>query len=142
MTRAATRVFLILLGVSAGNRAAAHGQGAYCKPLDKTGEFVLATAQNFATQAAESTYRTKSWKTPLVGASEVAYVTDESVCEQAARAYDRELTPQTPSVGRGVYVVRIASWYLVVDSESRAGEWMRGVILDSTYAKHSGALLL
>jgi hypothetical protein len=103
---------------------------------------MLATAQYFATQAAESTYRSGSWNVPLVAPSEITYVTDESVCEQAAMAYDRELIPETPSLGRGVYVIRMATWYLVVDSESRAGEWMRGVILDSTYAKHSNALLL
>lgn len=135
------RVFFLVLGVTVANRTAA-GQGSFCKPLDATGQLLLATAQYFATQPAESTYRSGSWNVPLVTPAEVSYVTDESICEQAATAYDRELIPETPSLGRGVYVIRMAAWYLVVDSASRAGEWLRGVILDSMYAKHSDALLL
>ncbi|HXL06285.1 MAG TPA: hypothetical protein VN964_05105 [Gemmatimonadales bacterium] len=135
-----TRVSLILLVASAASTTAARAQGLYCKPLDKTGERLLYTAQRQATTPSDSAYRTKIWQIPLLTQSDIALVTDENVCEQAARAYDREMNPQTSTLTRGVYVIRLRVWYLVVDTESRAGEWMRGVVLDSAYAKHSNSI--
>lgn len=138
-----TRVALVLIVVLGGGRVhGAHAQTPYCKPLDATGQYLLAKAQRHATEVGDSAYRTRAWRIPLLTPADVAYVTDESVCDSAAHAYDRELTPETPSVNRGVYVIRLGTWYLVVDSASTAGEWMRGIILDNTYARYSDGLLL
>jgi hypothetical protein len=133
---------LLSLVVATMGAGVAGTQTSYCRPLDGTGQRLLSIAQRHATFAADSAYRSIAWKIPLLTPADVAYVTDETVCEQAALAYDHELSPETPSIGRGVYVIRLGTWYLVVDSESKAGEWMRGVILDATYAKHTEALLL
>ncbi|SRR6266478_7126083 len=138
MSAGTTISFLVVL--SAFCATIARAQGPYCKPLDAIGNHILGTLQRQATAPEDSAYRANVWQIPLLSSSEVTFVTAESVCEQAARAYDREMSPETSTLTRGVYVVRLRDWYLVVDSESRAGEWMRAVILDSTYAKHSGPM--
>ena len=133
-------VSLFLLVATAACTTIARAQGPYCKPLDETGKHVLYTLQRQATSPSDSTYRLKIWKIPLLTPSDVIFVTDEKICEQAARGYDLEMNPETATLTRGVYVVRLRSWYLVVDSESMAGEWMRGIVLDSMYRKHSGPM--
>src|SRR6266567_1682120 len=74
-----TRVSLILLVASAASTTAARAQGLYCKPLDKTGERLLYTAQRQATTPSDSAYRTKIWQIPLLTQSDIALVTDENV---------------------------------------------------------------
>ncbi len=129
--------FLVILATPAG-ATIARAQGPYCKPLDNTGNHILYTVQPQATSPSDSAYRAKVWHIPLLAPSDVAFVTDENVCQQAATAYDREVSPETSTLTRGVYVIRLGTSYLVVDSEYPAGEWMRGIVLDSSFAKQSG----
>ena len=134
------RLSFLVIGLSAAFATIVGAQGPYCKPLDNIGNHILGTLQRQATTPSDSAYRAKIWHIPLLAPSDITFVTDETVCQQAAIAYDREMSPDTSTLTRGVYVVRLRSWYLVVDSQSRAGEWMRGVVLDSTYAKYSGPM--
>lgn len=131
---------VLRVAAAASATTIARAGGPYCKPLDETGKHILYTLQRQATSPSDLAYRAKIWRIPLLAPSDVVFVTDEPICEQAARAYDREMSPETSTLTRGVYVVRLRSWYLVVDSESMAGEWMRGIVLDSTYARHSGPM--
>jgi len=128
---------LVLLAAAAASPAIAGAQGPYCKPFDEIGHHILYTVERAATLPSDSVYRAKIWRIPLLAPSDVVFVTDEKTCERAARAYDREGSPETSTLKRGVYVVRLGTSYLVVDSESRAGEWIRGVVLDSSFAKQS-----
>ena len=134
------RMSLVLLVAAAASATIARAQEPYCRPRDNNGNRILYTIQRQATTPADSAYRSNIWKIPLLAPSDVVFVTDEKICEQAAGAYDREMSPETSTLTRGVYVVRLRSWYLVVDNQSRAGEWMRGIVLDSTYARHSGPM--
>ncbi len=138
--RTKTSASLLAVLATVASTAIAGVWGPYCKPLDQTGNRILYIAQRQTTSPSDSAYRAKIWHVPLLAANDVALVTDEDVCQQAAVAYDREMAPETSTLTRGVYVVRLGSWYLVVDSESRAGEWMRGIVLDSAYAKHAGPM--
>lgn len=137
--RTAGRLILVAL-LAATWTTAARAQGPYCKPLDNIGNHVLYTVQPQATLPSDSAYRAKVWHIPLLAPSDVAFVTDENVCLQAATAYDREVKPETSTLTRGVYVVRLGTSYLVVDTQYPAGEWIRGIVLDSTFAKQSGII--
>jgi len=121
----------------AASTTLARGQGPYCKPFDDTGYHILYTVDRAATLPSDSVYRAKIWQIPLLAPSDVVFVTDANICERAARAFDRYGTPETSTLKRGVYVVRLRTSYLVVDSESRAGEWIRGFVVDSSFAKQS-----
>ncbi len=132
------RCVLLFLGAAIGDASTAKEQGPYCKALDQTGNRLLYTAQRQTTTPSDSAERRNVWTVPLLAPSDVAFVTDENVCQQAATAYDREVSPETSTLTRGVYVIRLGTSYLVVDSEYPAGEWMRGIVLDSSFAKQSG----
>jgi hypothetical protein len=79
-----TRVSLVVVLASTGCAAIALAQGPYCKPLDNTGHHILYTVQRQATSPSDSAYRAKIWQIPLLAQSDVAFVTDENVCRQAA----------------------------------------------------------
>jgi len=113
------KVSLFLLVATAASTTVARAQGPYCRPFDKTGYHILYTVDRAATMSSDSVYRAKIWRIPLLAPSDVVFVTDETICERAARAFDRYGTPETSTLKRGVYVVRLGTSYLVVDSESR-----------------------
>ena len=68
---------------------------------------------------------------PLLSATEVGYVTDTTVCQQASAAYTA--AEGDGITNRQVYVFRLGSRYLVVDKNIYAGEWLIGWLFESTF---------
>ena len=63
------------------------------------------------------------WALPMTSASNVTLVMDARVCEKAANALSAHVNSSNPMKGRLVYVVQVATVYVVWDPNLRIGEW-------------------
>ena len=63
------------------------------------------------------------WALPMASPSNVTLVTDGRVCAKAANALSAHVNSSNPMKGRRVYVVQVATVYVVWDPKLRIGEW-------------------
>lgn len=77
--------------------------------------------------------RTK-FNLPQVPANSVIAVSTTSVCQRAALAYGRNLSPADTTTSRLVYVIRIGTTrYVVGDPNVTAGEFMMQMVFDTAF---------
>lgn len=71
---------------------------------------------------------------PQVPARSVTAVSTTSVCQRAALAYGRNLSPPDTTTSRQMYVVKIGTTrYVVADPTVKAGEFMIQMVFDTAF---------
>jgi hypothetical protein len=71
---------------------------------------------------------------PTVPASSVLYMTDNSVCSKAEKAYTPAIVRNTPVTPSGmVYVIKVGSVYVVDDTAQTSGEFILTMTLSNNY---------
>ena len=104
-----------------------------CRAADKESAISVGWLTSIATgsDSASAAWRA-TLKVPATQANKIALITDEAVCVLAANAYQAAV--QTQSSGRQVYVIQVATVYVVEDPNEFAGEWKRIIIFDKNFA--------
>lgn len=121
-----------VLGRSPGDAAQA------CLPQDARGTALLESAKSHVTDPSSTSFRAVTMKVPVVTENDVQFVSDESVCMSALQAYAAAVPAGPGTSFSAVYVIRTGTYYVVAEPTQRAGEWMRAIVVDGTYAKKSG----
>lgn len=111
-------------------------QGGDCLPDDDVLENLWGYARQLGTDTTTSfADRRLAYDIPLTTLSEVQPVFDSAVCRRAAQAYEQELDlPGQPSV----YVVRIGTRYVVLDPDTKRGEFSVYLVLDMNFDRVAG----
>lgn len=95
-----------------------------CLGPDVSSSITIEYVQSMMTDADTSVAATRAmWALPMASASNVTLVTDARVCAKAANALSAHVNSSNPMKGRRVYVVQVATVYVVWDPKLRVGEW-------------------
>jgi hypothetical protein len=71
------------------------------------------------------------WKIPTVAASDIAFVSDSTICTNAARVHASSVGADTLNPAP-VYVLRVGATRYIVFNFTPVGEWLHYAILDSS----------
>jgi hypothetical protein len=118
---------LLLIGLLFGNAMPIMRlTGQSCKSADTLSVDIIDQVIALATTS-DSVIRT-SLQVPGTTTSQIALVTDQTICLQAWQAVDstvKATNPNAPanSTPRALYVVTVGSYKAVVDPEAHVGEW-------------------
>jgi hypothetical protein len=111
-----------------------------CRPPDEASERMLQWVKNIATGTDEHAADVREHtRIPFVSASQITYVTSQSVCNKALSPYNARAATQDASTGASIapsgslYIVKAATVYVVWDPAKSAGEYAYYVTLDSKY---------
>jgi len=103
-----------------------------CRPLDDGGQAILNWVRTTATSADSSAIISRTHLgIPKVPASEVSYLTDTRLCQQAVNAYSAAAGVST--TGRSVYLVKVGTIYVIKDPTVFIGEWWYSMTADSKF---------
>jgi hypothetical protein len=110
----------------------------YCRPADQTSAIIISQIKSMVTATSGPEVENRiAVQVPHVPDSSVVLVTDEAICQQAARAYDSVLvaTLQLPPSQREVFVVRVGTSYVVADPVTNGPdtEWMTAMLFTSRF---------
>jgi hypothetical protein len=141
MTTRAT-IVLIVVGLSAARVGIAEGAATPNSRFETT--TVCASPDPYATQIRDylvsfvagtdsaSAASRVMWDLPQVADTSVAFVSDSTACELAARGHTRATQSDTVNVSP-VFVIRIGTARYVVFNLTRTGEFLTYVVLDALY---------
>ena len=134
-------ILWLLFVVTASEIAGAQSPRLYCHSdsTDRTVEYLLRRAKQIGTDPAEvfEQVRDSIWKIKRQSPSDIALVSDETICQRAAMAYDADVPFDGVVRERRVVVIRLGADYLVLDPTQQFGEWYTGIILDTSFARKS-----
>jgi hypothetical protein len=111
-----------------------HAQGAgACRALDKGGQANLDWVRATATGSDSTAIRARiATAIPSASSSQISYVTDAKLCQQAVAAYSS--AAQVTATGRSVYLVKVSSMYVITDPTVKPGEWWLSMTADRKFA--------
>jgi hypothetical protein len=92
----------------------------WCGDPNATGWAIRSVAQTVTARGAKADEYRKRLSLPMAPLDSIIVVSDEAICERAARAYYRHVLGPMPA--GGVSVVRVGDRYAVLGG-IRAGEW-------------------
>ena len=132
---AAVAIFAIGLGPSR-----AVGKAPACRPADVVSDRIIRWLTHVVTGTDDaSTQQRNQMALQQVSASQISYVTDETVCSKVLSPYNANSTMQEAATGAPVppsgqvYVVKVGTVYVVNDPVKTAGEFTIYVTLDAKY---------
>jgi hypothetical protein len=114
-----TTFFIALLAVFSGEPVAAQSPAHWCRNDASNSWMMMHIRQALAYRDSAGVGARRRMLLPEVPPDSALFVSDERVCEQAARAYYRYRLGPMPG---GVEVARVADHYYVY-GRNRAGEW-------------------
>ena len=127
-------VWLIVSAVGTANaQRGGGGGGAVCMPADTVAAWILQGLQRVAAeQSPEAAATRERRKLPLTSASQVTYVTDNTLCASAEQTYTANVTGSSTPSG-SVYLFKIKDVYMVADTGQKAGEYVLTMTLSRQF---------
>jgi hypothetical protein len=128
---------LLLVGACAVGIRPATAQTYTCQPTNSPSSVALKDYAVRLTGGDPSLEETRQLhQLPTIQASKVTIIKTNSICQQAAQAYNKAVRgASAPPISRSVSVVKIGTTrYLVIDPAERAGEYEITVIFDAAFA--------
>lgn len=109
---------------------------ATCRPSNEVVELTLAALQRLVTSTDTALVASRHRRQlPTVSASQVSYVTDNSVCAKAEKPYTAAVGVQNPPVAPSlqVYVFKVGSVYVIWDPVQTVGEFTNAMTLSNSF---------
>jgi hypothetical protein len=135
-----SKIALIMLwlvafsGDAAAQRGGGGGSSATCRPADEFVTYTLSALKNLVTATDSAAIKSRQLRgLPAVAPSQVSYITDNSVCAKAEKAYTSAITPAGATPSLQVYVFRVGNVYQIWDPVQRAGEFTIAMTLNNSY---------
>jgi hypothetical protein len=118
-----------------------NARDSFCMPRDSAANKFLRWAKKIASDSdSASVALRKTFGVPWTAQSDVALVSDETLCQRASLAADSSGRISIPSGGK-VHLAKIGSGHYAVHRVGwQAGEWGVVFIFDSTFARTTRAM--
>jgi hypothetical protein len=134
------RIVLLAFGLVASAPfagQAVHAQqsgGATCMPPDEFSKLMVLHYRHLVTSTDTSVAPTREiMKLPIVSATSVSYVTDDSICAKAEAAYSAAASNAPGSPSGRVHVFKVGDVYVVSDTARRTGKYDVRMTLSKSY---------
>ena len=101
-----------------------------CRPADSGAQFIIGGLQSMMTSSFPQVIAGReTLKLPLVAASSIVLVTNDSICAQLATAYGSALQVSGLATSGQVYAVKVGSVYVVQDPTIQLGEYRLTMVI-------------
>ena len=119
---------------AAAQRGGGGGPSATCRSANEVVTYTLSALRNLVAATDSAAIKSRQLSgLPAVAPSQVSYVTDNSVCAKAEKAYTSAITTGAATPSLQVYVFKVGNVYQVWDPVQRAGEFTVAMTLNNSY---------